>query len=147
MVGGGSKQQTMKAGAKQQRDTRRFFGTALHTAQKEKKPKPLVNNIFTAFVSMNVDFYGRSEVIRTPEGPPPSHGRNTRKADPCFCFSLLWAVSAAQKQLAGLFLLAYPWSRIGSGRKRSGDLMELLSANCKTKRNGKSVPFVLVGVR
>ncbi len=30
-----------------------------------------------------VPFFGRSEVIRTPEGPPPSHGRLTPLLTPC----------------------------------------------------------------
>jgi len=41
----------MKARAKQQKNKRRFSGTALNAAQKEKKPKPLVNEGLTAFAN------------------------------------------------------------------------------------------------
>jgi len=44
----------MKAKAKQQRNKRGFSGTALNSAQKEKKPKTLVNKGFTAFANKKV---------------------------------------------------------------------------------------------
>jgi len=44
----------MKARAKQQRNTRRFFETILNAAQKEKKPKTLVNKGFAAFANKKV---------------------------------------------------------------------------------------------
>jgi len=44
----------MKARAKQQRNKRGFSGTALNAAQKEKKPKTLVNKGFTAFANKKV---------------------------------------------------------------------------------------------
>jgi len=44
----------MKAGTKQQRNKRRFLGTVLNAAQKEKKPKTLVNKGFTAFANKKV---------------------------------------------------------------------------------------------
>ena len=65
-------------------------------------------------------FYGRSEKIRTSKCPPPSHSRSKSLGTLGACYSLLWAAPFAKNNSPSYFLLAPPWSRVGSGLQKAG---------------------------
>ena len=60
-------------------------------------------------------FSGRSEKIRTSKCPPPSHSRRKCLGTLGAWYSLLWAAPFAKNNSPSYFLLAPPWSRVGSG--------------------------------